>query len=295
MSLFKARNCPICGGRPAGPTFPYATQFNDAYFVYLICCKCKSVFVDPVPNEQTFEMMYAKSAYHDYFYDGDKGIDYSESVHLLRRHLAPSATVLDYGCGVGDFLKACRSQELVPVGVEFDGDAAVFAATNANCVVMTVEDFSKLNRTSSFDAIHLGDVLEHLPDPMGTLLRLLDYLKPGGILFLEGPLEVNPSPVLWASQAFGRVKRILKPSHIANDSPTHLFRTCANSQKAFFKRVDKGLSMRYWQVYETGWPYYRSGNLIKRSIALLAVLISGRNLAGVTFGNRFKAIMVKKY
>jgi hypothetical protein len=89
------------------------------------------------------------------------------------------------------------------------------------------------------------------------------------------------------------VKRILKPSHMANDSPTHIFCTCANSQKAFFKRVDKGLSMRYWQVNETGWPYYRSGNLIQRSIALLAIQMSGSNFAGVTFGNRFKSIMVK--
>lgn len=294
MSLTKARNCPVCGARPVGPTFPYETQFNDAYFLYLMCCKCKSVFVDPVPNEQTFAMMYAKSAYHDFFYDCDKGIDYSESVHMLRQYVEPGAIVLDYGCGVGDFLKACRSQELVPFGVEFDGDAALFAATNANCVVMTVEDFSKLTKTSSFDAIHLGDVLEHLADPLETLLLLLDFLKPGGVLFLEGPLEVNPSPVFWASQTFGMVKRILNPSQMANDSPTHLFRTCANSQKAFFKRVDEGLSMQYWKVYETGWPYYRSGNLIKKTIAVFAILIGGRNFAGFTFGNRFKAIMVKK-
>lgn len=43
-----------------------------------------------------------------------------------------------------------------------------------------------------FDAIHLGDVLEHLPHP-ASLLRELEPL--GGVFFIEGPLENNPSLV----------------------------------------------------------------------------------------------------
>lgn len=292
MSLSKSRSCPICGGQPTGSTFPYATRFNDAQFAYLKCGKCKSVFVDPVPDAQTFALMYAKSAYHDHYYDGGQSVDYSESVRLLRQHLKSGTIVLDYGCGVGSFLKTCTSQGLVPFGVEFDGEAALFAAQNANCEAMSVEAFSKLTKTPSFDAIHMGDVLEHLPDPAATLTHLLGFLKPGGVLFIEGPLEVNPSPVFWAARIFGAVKRLIKPTFMFNDPPTHLFRTGAHSQKAFFTRVDKGLSMSHWQVYETGWPY-GSGGLIKRGIAALAVLMGGRHFAGVTFGNRFKVILVK--
>jgi SAM-dependent methyltransferase len=193
---------------------------------------------------------------------------------------------------VGSFLKTCTSQGLVPFGVEFDGEAALFAAQNANCEAMSVEAFSKLTKTPSFDAIHMGDVLEHLPDPVATLTHLLGFLKPGGVLFIEGPLEVNPSPVFWAARIFGAVKRVLKPTFMSYHTPTHLFRTDANAQKAFFTRVDKGLSMGHWEVYETGWPY-GSGGLIKRSIAALAVLMGGHHFAGASFGNRFKAILVK--
>lgn len=292
MSLSMERDCPICGGRPTGPTFPYATRFNAAYFGYLKCGKCKSVFVDPVPDAQTFALMYAKSAYHDRYYDGGDGVDYSESVRLLRQYLKPGSTVLDYGCGVGSFLKACGMQGLVAFGVEFDGEAALFAATNANCEVLTVEAFSKFTKTSSFDAIHMGDVLEHIADPAGALSRLLEYLKPGGVLFLEGPLEANPSPVFWVSRIFGTVKRLLKPTFMPTDPPTHLFRTSAHPQKAFFTRVDESLSMRHFQVYETGWPY-GSGGFVKRSIAAFAIFMGGRRFAGTTFGNRFKAILVK--
>jgi len=236
--------------------------------------------------------MYTKSSYHDRYYAVDECEDFSESVCLLRQNLEPRALVLDYGCGVGSFLKACWSQGLVPYGVEFDSEAALFAATNANCEVMTVEAFSKFTKSSSFDAIHMGDVLEHLPDSAGTLSQLLTYLKPGGVLFLEGPLEANTSPVFWASRIFGMIKQLLKPTLMPNDPPTHLFRTNAHSQKKFLTRVDKNLSIRHWQVYETGWPY-GSGGFVKRCIAAFALLLSGRRFLGVTFGNRFCALLVK--
>lgn len=292
ISVFSARDCPICGARPTGSTFPYATRFNDEHFDYLKCGKCKSVFVDPVPDAHTFARMYAKSLYHDCNYDGGEGIEYVDSARLLSQHLKPSSMVLDYGCGVGGFLKACSSQGLVPIGVEFDGDAALFAAQTTNCETMSVDAFSKLPVIPRFDAIHMGDVLEHLPDPGATLTLLLGYLKPSGVLFVEGPIEVNPSPVFWAARMFGVVKRVLKPTFVANHPPTHLFRTDASSQKAFFKRVDKSLSMCHWNIYETGWPY-RGGGLIKSGIACLAILMGGRQFAGATFGNRFKAILVK--
>lgn len=292
MNLSTSRACPICTAKPTGSTFPYATCFNDVRFAYLKCGKCKSVFVDPVPNAQTFALMYAKSAYHDRFYDGGEGADYRESARLLSQHLKPGSKVLDYGCGVGSFLKACISQGLSPFGVEFDADAAQFAGKNAKCEAMSVEVFNQLVPDRSFDAIHMGDVLEHLPDPAATLNDLLGFLRPSGVLFIEGPLEVNPSPVFWSARIFGAAKRLVKPAFLSDHTPTHLFRTDANAQRAFFARMNPSLTERHWQVYETGWPY-ASGGLIKRRIAALAVLIGGHNFAGATFGNRFKAILVK--
>jgi SAM-dependent methyltransferase len=286
------RDCPICGSKPHGSAFPYATYFNDFHFKYLKCGSCKSVFVSPVPDAKTFALMYAKAAYHDRYYEGGEVADFKESVCLLRHYLKSGSEILDYGCGMGGFLKACAALDLVPFGVEFDLEAALFAKKNAKCEVMSVESFSNLASTLRFDGIHMGDVLEHLPDPSNTLSRLIDFLKPGGVLFVEGPIELNPSPVYWAAKIFGTLKRVFNPTFVSNDPPTHLFLTNAQSQRIFFTHVDKRLSICFWQVYETGWPY-RSGGLIKRSIALLAVLMGGRQFTGVTFGNRFKVILRK--
>lgn len=292
MSLFKARDCPICGDRPVGTSFPYATFFKGTNFAYLRCGGCKTVYVDPVPNSVIFASMYTKSTYHDQFYDDGESDNYSKSVSLLMQHLEPGSTILDYGCGLGMFLKVCGLNGLVSFGVEFDFEAARFAAKHANCEVMTVETFNLMDKSVKYDAIHMGDVLEHLPDPERTLSLLLNYLKPGGVLFVEGPLEANSSPVFWAVRIFGMLKRFLKPKFIANDPPTHLFRTNWYAQRTFFARFEKNLNILYWEVDETGWPY-KAGGFIKQSISACATFLGGRKFAGITFGNRFKAILLK--
>lgn len=289
MLINSARHCPLCNARASGVTFPYVTKFNAVQFNYLKCGACSSVFVDPVPDSQTFAKMYAKADYHDLYYEGSEGGAYSESANLLKEYLPAGAKVLDYGCGVGAFLKALAQEGFIPYGVEFDEDAARFAGQNTNCETFSVDQFLALVDKPKFDAIHLGDVLEHLPDPASTLKNLLGYLKPGGVLFVEGPLETNPSPVYWAAQTFGWIKRIVKPHFVANHIPTHLFRTDAKQQLAFFRRTEPRLDLLSWHVYETGWPY-ASGGVVKRAIAGAARLMSGKRLLGVILGNRFRGV-----
>ena len=289
MASNKSRNCPLCNAKGSGVTFPYVTIFNAVQFDYLKCSACSSVFIDPVPDRQTFAKMYAKAAYHDCYYAGSEGGPYSESANLLTNYLPVAAKVMDYGCGVGAFLKALAQERFTPFGVEFDEDAAQFASQNARCETASVDYFLALTDKPKFDAIHLGDVMEHLPDPISTIKQLLGYLKPGGLLFVEGPLEINASPVYWAARTFGALKRILRPDLVGSHAPTHLFRTGAKQQLEFFQRVDECLELKSWSVYETGWPYADAGG-VKRAIARVAMLMGGKRLYGVTFGNRFRGV-----
>jgi glycosyltransferase involved in cell wall biosynthesis/2-polyprenyl-3-methyl-5-hydroxy-6-metoxy-1,4-benzoquinol methylase len=285
------RECPICKSKTAKPrrAFPYSTKFNNISFSYLKCKRCKSVFVDPTPDDDTFVKMYAKADYHDCFYELADGDEYLASAQMLKQYLPLGAHVLDYGCGVGSFLQALSSAGFLPFGVDFNKDAANLAAQRACCEAISVDDFVELSVKPKFDAIHFGDVLEHLPDPAKTLKELLKYLKPGGILYVEGPIEINPSPVYWASRLFGEIKRLVRPTYVANYPPTHLFRTGASQQLAFFKMIDPNLKLRHWHTYETGWPYAQGG-IIKRAIAAIAIFIGSKKLGNLTFGNRFLCV-----
>ncbi len=285
------RDCPMCGGRPARSAFPYETRFNNVVFSYLECSDCRSVFVDPIPDDKTFALMYAKDAYHDCHYaDGVDKADqdhkaYSQSAKLLKGELLTGSLVLDYGCGLGGFLLALREEGLVPFGIEFDEGASAHAAHRAAAEVYSVEGFGRLAPKPRFDAIHLGDVLEHLPHPEETLHGLLELLKPGGILFVEGPVEKNASPVYFAATLFGAIKRQFKPT-IGTTPPTHLFRVDSKVQREFLERIAPSAELVSWSVYETGWPYAEGGGT-KRAIAAVAVALGGRRLFGATFGNRF--------
>ncbi|MDA0685145.1 MAG: methyltransferase domain-containing protein [Bacteroidetes bacterium] len=247
------------------------------------------MFVNPVPDGQTFARMYAKAAYHDRHYEGREGGAYRESARLLRTFLPHGARVLDYGCGVGEFLKSLDAEGLVAFGVEFDKDAAVTAHHNSRSEVWTVDEFFAVEEKPRFDAIHLGDVLEHLGDPANTLRRLLEHVKPGGVVFAEGPIETNPSLVYWVARTYGAIKHAFRPEFVASDAPTHLFRTNARQQLAFFQRLTPRLVQKHWEIYETGWPY-ADGGVIKRAIARVAIRLGGTKLCGVTLGNRFCAV-----
>ena len=285
------RSCPLCGGEPDGRRFPYQTRYDGIDFNYLGCRSCATVFVDPVPGPSTFARMYAKSAYHDVHYgDSDVG-HYRASVDLMAKHLPAGAFVLDYGCGAGGFMSACKEGGYRTFGVDFDASAARSAGDRVGCDWASVSDFASGYSDILFDVIHLGDVLEHLPDPLGTLLSLVPRLRPGGYLYVEGPLEVNPSPVYWSAQLFGSLKRLVKPGFIASHPPTHLFRTDAKAQREFFSRLGSDFRLVEWDVYETGWPYKGNGP-VKTLIGDLACRLGGLKIGPLRFGNRFRGMLL---
>jgi 2-polyprenyl-3-methyl-5-hydroxy-6-metoxy-1,4-benzoquinol methylase len=282
----KVRACPLCGGKSGGIKYPYSIHFASQRFDYQCCSTCDSVYVDPLPDDKTFVQMYAKSNYHDCFYAEQDEAGYEVAARQLLQFAQLGAKVLDYGCGFGGFLKALKAFGYKPYGVEFDANAARFSAEHSGCEVVSVANFFGSNKPAMFDVVHLGDVLEHLSNPRETLVQLLGHLNPGGLLFVEGPLEDNPSAVYWAARAFGMLKHMLLPRVIGEGKPTHLFRTGSRQQLDFFRRVTTDLELIHWQIYETGWPY-AEGGVIKKMISRVAVFMGGQRICGVTFGNRF--------
>jgi 2-polyprenyl-3-methyl-5-hydroxy-6-metoxy-1,4-benzoquinol methylase len=117
-----------------------------------------------------------------------------------RAGLREGMTVLDIGCGVGDVsLLAARlvGPRGAVLGIDRAASSVQSARGRATAVGIAHARFEQADLASfatdhTFDALVGRLVLLYLPDPAGTLQRLSQYLRPGGIVaFQEFDMTAN--------------------------------------------------------------------------------------------------------
>lgn len=96
------------------------------------------------------------------------------------------ASLLDVGCGNGNYLEFARSAGWQVRGLDFD-PAAVAAARAQGLDVLhgTIELLA--GERARYDRITLSHLLEHAYDPWDILSSCHRLLKPGGVLWLDTP------------------------------------------------------------------------------------------------------------
>ena len=123
------------------------------------------------------------------------------------------ASLLDVGCGGGDFIAAMRELGWKVSGVETD-PVAVERARGRTLDVHLGDLESAAFDDVSFDAVTLAHVIEHVHDPQRLLAECRRILKPDGMLALT-----TPNSSSWGHRHFGRDWRGLEPPrhiHIFN-------------------------------------------------------------------------------
>jgi len=110
-----------------------------------------------------------------------------DSRHRWMDRYRPGMSLLDVGCGSGDFLKIAQDIGWRVEGLDLD-EQAVSVARGLG-VTAHAGDLASLDGSLSgpFDVITMNHVIEHVYDPRRDLERVHELLKPGGLLFLETP------------------------------------------------------------------------------------------------------------
>lgn len=293
MSTITGRSCPLCDGAPQGLGFPYETRWDDQSYRHLSCSSCRTTYLDPLPTPEQLAHVYTWDGYHGPEYRTVDQARYDRTVQALARSHEPAATrLLDFGCGAGGFLRAATQAGYRCRGVEHDADVALRATEAAGLPVESLQDAVAAGRR--FDVIVLRDVLPHLPDPVGTLRTLEGLLDDGGSFFFDGPLEEERSLVRLAAASLKAARRRAGLDSIGVAPPTMLFRVNADGQRRFLV-TRMGYRERFFEVYETGWPYHVPGRrptsaelALKEAAGGLAIAAArlGRRV-GVRLGNRF--------
>lgn len=100
--------------------------------------------------------------------------------------------ILDIGCGPGFFLQTAKSRGWTAKGIEPSRQAAAHAQSLGLDIVEGFFDAVTAPCLGRFDVVHLNNVLEHLPDPIGVLTLARSLIAEGGLLCINVPNDFSP-------------------------------------------------------------------------------------------------------
>jgi 2-polyprenyl-3-methyl-5-hydroxy-6-metoxy-1,4-benzoquinol methylase len=192
--------CTFCGSHHAKRLFTERYELAGSAVDLGInrCRGCELVYVSPRLTPESTRLVYELDTWqtisHAYCWDGSSSERRFDA--LLGRLAAtarpgdrvPRGTLLDVGCGSGQFLRAAkRTGRWRVVGLEPIAAAAHEAERYAECEVRRAKLDDAGFPPGSFNVITLLGVLEHLHDPVGTLRSARRLLERGGVLAVYVP------------------------------------------------------------------------------------------------------------
>jgi len=115
-----------------------------------------------------------------------RSISLKKKLKLINSFSSETKTLLDVGCGTGDFLQTAHQNEWQVCGIEPNKEARVIANKKTNQSVLEAEKLQELG-SKSFDVITLWHVLEHLPNLEDDVKTFKTLLKEDGTLVIAVP------------------------------------------------------------------------------------------------------------
>jgi len=158
--------------------------------------------------------------------------------HWLRRLLAvrpPPGRVLEVGCAHGGYVALLGWAGYDALGTEMSAWVSQFAHETFGVRVLTGlledQDFEE----GSFDVIVLNDVIEHLPDPVGTMGLCAKLLSRDGVVVIQ-------TPEYKEHLSYGQIKASndLFLKHMDRKNDEHLYLFSRRSAAQLFARVGLG-------------------------------------------------------
>lgn len=276
MALEKVSTCPICNATKFAPFIVCKDHTTSQEFFEIQNCEtCGLALTNPRPDSQTIGKYYASNSYISHNAKPNSVLDL---VYFLARRFtlqwkkklissyANTGSLLDYGCGTGEFLNICRKNGWDCSGVEPSEEArAIALQTTGINICKNYEDLGN----KKFDAITLWHVLEHVHD----LNKLIDHLKnsltKSGILLIAVPNYKSPDAIVYQQYWAGY------------DVPRHLWHFSKETMTLLLKkhelRLNEILPMKldslYVSILSEGYQHNRK----KRIKGLWRGLYNGLN------------------
>lgn len=183
--------CPVCLDKK------YKILQNNKCGLVWQCQHCLFGFLKERATEKKL-----KSIYQEHYFDDKKSTQYQgDAQHkftFIEKYLPKNAKILDFGCGLGDFISICLKKNRQVYGYDISSYAARFAAKKYKIKVLSKNASLGLFPVNYFDAIVCFDVIEHLTNFKDIISYFYRWLKPNGYLFIT-----TPNISSWDAQLLG--------------------------------------------------------------------------------------------
>jgi 2-polyprenyl-3-methyl-5-hydroxy-6-metoxy-1,4-benzoquinol methylase len=236
--LERLSKCPLC----KSGLFLNHSEIQDYAvtkepFMLCKCSNCQLLFTNPRPSEKKIGPYYN---FPEYYSHEDKAKNITQWIYQKIRaysinkkidaieQLSQKGSLLDYGCGTGQFLNAAKDRGWTVAGVEPNKKARAQAKTKLPVLVKSSID--KLKKKAQFDVITLYHVLEHIHELRKSTKNIIKHLKSTGYLIIAVPNHQS-----WDAKHYGNF-------WAAWDVPRHLYHF--NNDSIKFLESEFGLELK---------------------------------------------------
>jgi 2-polyprenyl-3-methyl-5-hydroxy-6-metoxy-1,4-benzoquinol methylase len=251
MSLETLEKCPVCD-QSSFNNYLNVEDYTVSHKEFTIqqCNACYFLFTNPRPQEDKIGAYYQSQDYishHDEakdvmskVYTSVRNYTIEQKVKLINNLVPAKGTLLDIGCGTGNFLAAEKQDGWKAWGTEPDFGAREVASKRVGDTIFETINEPILAQLQ-YDVITLWHVLEHVHKLNETVDWLANHLKPGGKIIIA-----VPNPQSFDAAKYGRF-------WAAYDVPRHLYHFTRASMKLLMQKhglnVENTLPMWFDSFY----------------------------------------------
>lgn len=179
--------CPICGGS----TIEQLYVMNG--FELVKCLDCDLVFqskIDLLDGNDMIDVIYDENWTKMKEQTGVEDLynHYLFSSHFVNSYSNPGDSLLEIGCGTGEFLHLMQLTGKQVTGMEPSKESCAFAKSKYQLdFIHSMWDVSLFDNKKRFDNIAFWHVLEHIANPIVFLTEASSILKENGKIFFSIP------------------------------------------------------------------------------------------------------------
>ncbi len=202
------RSCPLCGNaqlvdRQLLGCLPSSSPFGPRKYHLVSCSHCGLIYLSPLPNKEVLDAIYVHSPQFDACacYKGRRtllaiGFRLAALLEHLDLMFEP-VRVLEIGGGLSWMSRAAKflNKRSITVVQDISSETAGACRWVDHYVVGDLTDkLDEIGKYGPFQIISLTHVIEHLPDPLGTLQICRQLLECRGRIFVTAPQK----PTNWS-------------------------------------------------------------------------------------------------